>query len=74
MIKFTDTIWLNVDLCQVSRIDIDCVAFEDLTENACYYVRVTLTDGSEEKSDYFKTYEEARRCAENFIHALDEED
>ena len=74
MIKFTDTIWLNVEPHEVTRIDIDSVAFEDLTENACYYVSVALHDGREEKSDYFKTLEEARACAENFIHALELED
>ena len=74
MIKFTDTIWLNVEPYKVTRIDIDTVAFEDLTENACFYVTVTLCDGKEENSDYFKTFDEARACAEKFIRALESED
>ena len=74
MIKFTNTVWLNVEPEDVTRIDIDAVAFEGLTENACYYVTITLRNGAEEKSDYFKTFEEARICAEKFIRALDSEE
>lgn len=74
MIKFTDTIWLNVEPHEVTRIDLDTVLFEDLAENACYYVDVTLRNGEKEQSDYFKTLDEARACAEKFIRALESED
>ena len=71
MIKFTNTIWLNIEPEDIARIDIDAKGLEDLRENACYYVTITFRDGTKEESDYFKTFEEARVCAENFIHALD---
>lgn len=73
LIKFTKTIWLNISPQDVDRIDIDAKSFEDLTENAYYYVIVTFNNGNEEQSDYFKTFEEARACAENLVELLNKE-
>lgn len=71
LIKFTKTAWLNTRLYKVARIDID-VASDVNLDKAVYFVRITFEDGTEEQSGYFKTLEEARACAEDFILALKE--
>lgn len=71
LIKFTKNAWLNTRLYKVARIDIDAEADVNF-DNAVYYVKITFEDGTEEQSDYFKTLEEARACAEAFILALKE--
>lgn len=69
LIKFTKNTWLNTLLYDVVRIDIDADADVNF-DNAVYYVKITFKDGIEEQSNYFKTIEEARACAEDFILAL----
>lgn len=69
LIEFTKNTWLNTRLYKVARIDIDADADVNF-DNAVYYVKITFEDGTEEQSDYFKTLEEARACAEDFIRAL----
>lgn len=73
LVKFTKTVWLNIEPEDVRRIDINTNTFEDLTENAVYFVTVTLNGGATEQSDNFKTIDEARACAENLIRTLNGE-
>ena len=72
MIKLSENTWANIDSAEVVLVEVNAIGFEDLKENAYYYVVVTLRDGNEIKSDAFKTIEEARACAENFASALKE--
>lgn len=72
LIHFSKTVWLNVKPYDVARVDVDAISFGNLTENAAYYVRVTMTDGTEHLSDYFKTYEDAAACATDFVETLEE--
>ena len=72
LIKFTNTAWLNAEPQDILRIDIDVHHLENLSD-AVYYVEVTFIGGQRESSGFFKTFEEARICAENFARALMEE-
>lgn len=70
LVNLSNTVWLNVVPRDVARIDINAVGYDDLVENAAYYVEVAFTNGKSERSDSFKTIEEARTCVESFVQIL----
>lgn len=74
LIKFTETSWLNIELDDVCRIDVEASVFENLTENAAYYVKISLNNGAEYSSDLFKTKGEATQCAKKLVQALIKEE
>ena len=70
LIKFTNTVWLNVRLYKVSRIDIDAVTADDLSTPTAYFVRVMCEDGTEEQSDYFKTFDNYAKVKRSIFSGL----
>lgn len=72
--KVDDINWINLDLRDISRIDIAADLLNSASDSPVYYVRIIFNDCQERCSKDFKTIDEARACAEKLVRALNEEE
>lgn len=66
IIELGKDVWLSFGYEELNRVEIcyDCYIDE---KPAIYFVKVYFANGREENSTNFRTFEEARACAEKFI-------